>query len=578
MTPNPVYNLTISPDTGGTITVNRTYSASGGKTGVLSAGTKILCYGDILKITFTPKTNYTIVTRTVNGTSFTSGNTHTVSSNVSAALTSKPTIASVNVSSPAYVEKQATITLSPYNSAYNYKIEYSMGAYSEQIDTNIISSKFSWTIPKTLYSYIPDKASIFYFRCKTYNGSTLIGTTETPVTISVSEELCKPEISVSLTDISNIPTLTGDNTAVVSGLSAVQLDLTITAKNGATITSAYINGRAISLSQTNSGIYTGRTVFTECSYSGFSCTTLDSRKIQSTSTAYASRFIPYTPLTCNPVISRKSSGGNTVLLSIDKSNYYNGSFGAYDNTLSLSYRYRKYSDTVFSDWTEIDPLSYKIASSTYYTNSPIEITDEIDYREQYVFQIEAKDGANGVVLKRVVKTVDVFPGIPVFDWGKDDFNFNVPVKFNGEAMGDFVVETQNYYGFALVVDGQPYTPNWTVQRWNSGYMKCWTKITITTSLSEYYPVNTSASISHSAKTIGSLGFPYYLNDSGGIAGSWFIETPSINVTVQPGSTACWVVPGSVIASTSGTGSFILVGNKSSSGTIILYYEATGRWK
>ena len=79
------YELTVSAGTGSTIKVSRTSSPSG-LTGTLSNGAVIYA-GDVLEITFAASTGYNLSTRTVNGSTFTSGNTHTVS----AAVTVKST-------------------------------------------------------------------------------------------------------------------------------------------------------------------------------------------------------------------------------------------------------------------------------------------------------------------------------------------------------------------------------------------------------------------------------------------------------------------------------------------------------
>lgn len=83
------YKLTASAGTGSTITVNRTSSPlGGGATGNLASGATIY-KSDVLKITFAAAEGYAIVTHTVNGASFASGGSHTVSANVAVATTTK---------------------------------------------------------------------------------------------------------------------------------------------------------------------------------------------------------------------------------------------------------------------------------------------------------------------------------------------------------------------------------------------------------------------------------------------------------------------------------------------------------
>ena len=96
------YKLSISAGTGSTITVNRTSSPKkGASTGNLSDGATIY-YSDVLKITFAAGAGYEITTHTVNGTDFTSGNTHTVTANVTV-------IAITNTLGLVYIDNGTTL-------------------------------------------------------------------------------------------------------------------------------------------------------------------------------------------------------------------------------------------------------------------------------------------------------------------------------------------------------------------------------------------------------------------------------------------------------------------------------------
>lgn len=74
-----------------TVTCQRTSSPAGAGTGILTNGAAIYD-SDVLKFTFTPAANYTIKTHTVNGTTFTSGHSHTVNGNVTVVVVAEPSI------------------------------------------------------------------------------------------------------------------------------------------------------------------------------------------------------------------------------------------------------------------------------------------------------------------------------------------------------------------------------------------------------------------------------------------------------------------------------------------------------
>ena len=83
------YSLTINPSIGSNIIVNRTSSPlKGAATGNITSSDPIY-YNDSLTITFVALPGYGLVTTTVNGSDFTSGNTHTVTDNVTVATTTK---------------------------------------------------------------------------------------------------------------------------------------------------------------------------------------------------------------------------------------------------------------------------------------------------------------------------------------------------------------------------------------------------------------------------------------------------------------------------------------------------------
>ena len=54
---------------------------------------------------------------------------------------------------------------------------------------------------------------------------------------------------------------------------------------------------------------------------------------------------------------------------------------------------------------------------------------------------------------------------PVFDWGKDDFNFNVPVSIEGEPIADWIIETGT--------ETMGSNGTWYWEKWNSGKACCY---------------------------------------------------------------------------------------------------------
>lgn len=426
MTRNPVYSLTISAGTGSSITVNRTSCAGVGSTGNLSAGTKKLCKGDILKITFTASTNYKLSTTKVNSTTFTSGNNHTVSDNVTVASTAQVLASSVGATA-ANIGSVSTITVTKYNSSYYHTLQYTFGSLSGYITssggTSSSASKFSnasvaFTVPTSFYAQIPNaKTGTCTITCKTYSSSS--STTQlgdaTTCTFTVTAT-GGPTVNGTVADTNTTTVaLTGDASKLIKYKSTAVATISATANNSAAISSKTIN---------NSAPTNNQRTFTNVSTTSFVFKATDSRGYSSTKTVNPT-MIAYIKLTLNAEVYRPLPTGSEMVLKVS-GNYYRGSFGAYSNTLTLKYRYREASSSTWSSWTTLASSAYTIGTKSY-SSSAITVGTDFDYRTEYVFQVSAVDGTTDYPLTTVTNTINVQRGIPVFDWGENDFAFNVPV-------------------------------------------------------------------------------------------------------------------------------------------------------
>lgn len=128
-------------------------------------------------------------------------------------------------------------------------------------------------------------------------------------------------------------------------------------------------------------------------------------------------LIEYVKLTCDIGSAKPDAQGNvTVFVS---GNYFNGSFGAAKNSLSVQLRYKRkgtsWQDTE-DEWQSLEPT----LSGNSYT-AQAELTG-LDYQKAYTFQARAIDKLN-----TVQSATYTARATPVFDWGENDFQFHVPV-------------------------------------------------------------------------------------------------------------------------------------------------------
>ena len=139
----------------------------------------------------------------------------------SMALTAIPRSSTISCST-AYIGSNATITINRASSSFTHTVDYQFGSLSGNITTKTSNTSISFALPEAFYAQIPNAQSgSGTITCKTYNGSTLIGTNTCTFWAKCDESECKPTLSRGAYD-SNYVTKnnnTYSNTITVSGLS-----------------------------------------------------------------------------------------------------------------------------------------------------------------------------------------------------------------------------------------------------------------------------------------------------------------------------------------------------------------------
>lgn len=314
--------------------------------------------------------------------------------------------------SDANIGARTTIVITRRNAAYTHSIAYRFGALTGYItaegdisttETKFTNTTVSWVIPTAFYEQIPEsKTGKCALTVRTYSGSTRIGTDRTSeFTVTASEAACKPSVYGKVVDTNEVTkALTGDEMTLVRYCSTALCTITASAKNSATITEKKIGGSTVS----------GDTLVipeVEAKYVTFSAT--DSRNYKESFT-FTTMLIPYVKLTSNVFGERTHPTNGNARISV-KGNYFNDTFGAENNALTVKYR--------------VDSGQYETAIPTISGNEyqvDIELTD-LDYNQQHRFEVDVTDK-----IMSVTKSGTIKKGIPLFDWGQEDFSFHVPVS------------------------------------------------------------------------------------------------------------------------------------------------------
>ena len=326
--------------------------------------------------------------------------------------------ASTITATDANIEATSIVTINKKVSTFTHTLSYMLEGQSSYtiFASSVTDTSYGWKVPSNAYSLIPNGKSIdVTIRCQTYSSGTLVGTTTTTMTATTAEAKCKPTITVTASDTNTAMTaLTGSNTKVVQGFSTLSATATAAVKNYAKITSITIKNEDQKKTATASPT---SATFKAAENASVIATVTDSRGYSASATASGLSLVKYIPLSVNPEVKRVTPTGDSITITV-KGNFFNATFGAVKNTLKLQYRYR----VKGGSWSSLQNLAPSISDNLYSATATV---TGFDYRQTYDIQVQASDAIYGVSqsIKNSTKTLP--RGIPVFDWGENDFRFNV---------------------------------------------------------------------------------------------------------------------------------------------------------
>ena len=297
-----------------------------------------------------------------------------------------------------------------------YSIEYEFGSLTGVIKDNIsptdVPATISWTIPTSFYNEIPDTTSktgklISYYTL----GNKTVNSTSTFIAKIPDSDVPTITASVVTTDALSSQ-LSGNTSTIINGVSKVKVTMSATPTQGSTMVNQYFYYQRnyypmiIENTRTLTGGYDGV----------FDFGAIDTRSRKGTKRITLTAIDYRTPTITIDNVEINTSGVATIDIS---GTWFKGSFGATANTLTVQYRYKSSSSSSWGSWTNISNVT-KNSDGTY---SATATKSGLTYTDTYNFEARVTDKINTVSSKEYTGK-----SLPVFDWSKDDFNFNVPVS------------------------------------------------------------------------------------------------------------------------------------------------------
>ena len=298
-----------------------------------------------------------------------------------------------------------------------YSIEYEFGSLTGVIKDNIspssVPTTIRWTIPTSFYNEIPDTTSktgklISYYHTL---GNKIVNSTSTFIAKIPDGDAPTITASVVTTDALSSQ-LSGNTSTIINGVSNVKVTMSATPTQGSSIVNQYFYYQrnyypmAIQNTKTLTGGYDGV----------FDFGAIDTRSRKGTSRITLTAIDYRSPTISIDGIEINTSGVATINIT---GTWFNGSFGATANTLTVQYRYKSSSSSSWGSWTTISNVT-KNSDGTY---SATATKSGLSYTDTYNFEARVIDKINTVSSKEYTGK-----SLPVFDWSADDFNFNVPVS------------------------------------------------------------------------------------------------------------------------------------------------------
>lgn len=283
---------------------------------------------------------------------------------------------------------------------------------------NISSTGSSYTFNLTdderqaLINAVPDGDNEMYVRfyVKTIINNATVGTPkylQRILTVINTE----PEITSVVKDIGSysVGTLTKDELTMIKGFNHMHATMSVKLKKGATIVKQTIqNGATV--------VEGSAAEFPSSEDNRFIFTVTDTFGNTVSEESYLT-LTEYVKLTCNIVANNPTADGDMAFKI--SGNYFNDKFGnvGVDNTLTVQWRYKE-NNGEYGEWIPVTPV---LTDNTYSITVNLQ---NLNYKSSYTLQARAIDmiDTGGVPSpERLVRA------IPVFNWGEDNFDIQVPL-------------------------------------------------------------------------------------------------------------------------------------------------------
>lgn len=312
----------------------------------------------------------------------------------------------------AYIGDETKITLTTYGKAY-HTIIYKFGDLTGTVVTKNNNLILFWPVPTEFINELATGSShdTCELTCKTYDLSgNYYGETKTTFIVRLDVNKEGPTFNPTIYDNnSKTVALTGDKNNFIRYYSEAYVTPGSSGKSGATIVNETVSCGSYKGSYNGTGVVY---LIENVDSGNFVITATDSRGATAGTTVNRI-LIPYEKISCN-IFDLVLEVNGTLTFKIE-GNYFNENFGATNNSLTLKYK--------INDGSYVSVKNADIEFTGHNYAAYVTVTG-LDYSQIYNVEAVATDKLSSAGEGNIYNIT----GKSLFDWGKEDFNFNVLVK------------------------------------------------------------------------------------------------------------------------------------------------------
>ena len=322
--------------------------------------------------------------------------------------------ASIIRAADAFIGSCATVVVTRRSESFSHAIAWEFGGLSgwlnaagEMVDAPVqfTESTLNFLLPESFYGQIPnDPRGSCTLRCSTYKGDDKIGEEFCAFWANADPEVCRPQVNGFVEAWDDLTQALSDR--LIPGISTARCHVTATAQKGASLQS---------LTAGDTPVEGGEVLLPGWALDTVPVVAVDSRGFE-TRISLPSPCLPYVQLTVLAEAQRPEPTADSAVVTLSGA-CFGGDFGATENDLMAQV-------TVNG---ETKTFGIPMGDGSY--EAAVAFTG-LSYLRSYPVSIRVWAKAMAVDT-----TVTVRKGLPVFDWGENDFRFHVPVDLPALTIG-----------------------------------------------------------------------------------------------------------------------------------------------